>query len=77
MIAKYVMTSRGPIIFPDTFMYVEFSKFKPSSAGQVIIDKDGIMTFGDSLSLNLKPKENDDALIARAFGIKKIKWSGE
>jgi hypothetical protein len=38
--AKYVMTDRGPIMFPDSFEHREFREFNPSSAGKVIIDED-------------------------------------
>lgn len=70
MIAKYIMTDRCPIIFPDTFAHEKFIDFKPISAGQITIDKDKIVTTGYSLSLNLRSEENDNKLIAYAFDCK-------
>lgn len=71
MIAKYVMTDRGVIIFPDTFLHSEFSKFKPLSAGLVIIDEDYVKVYGESISLNLKPNKGDEEIILSSLGIKK------
>lgn len=70
MEAKYVMTDRGPIMFPDSFEHREFRGFNPSSAGKVIIDEDNVITVGNSLTLGLKSKKNDAVLISYAFGIK-------
>jgi len=75
MKAKYVMTGKGPIIFPDSFNHKDFAQFKPMSAGRVEVDVllpvergiKAVSTFGESVSLKLKPDKLDAELIARAF----------
>ncbi len=69
MFAKYVMTEIGPIIFPDSFNHDHFSFYKPTSAGHVIIEDDEVITFGDSLSLQMKSDKSDAEKIASAFRI--------
>jgi hypothetical protein len=70
MKAKYVMMDKGPIIFPDSFSHDEFVSPHIKSAGQVMINGDEVAVFGESMSLNLKPKDGDAALIKLAFEIR-------
>jgi len=77
MNAKYIMTDRGPIIFPDTFLHSAFKSFHPTSAGMVMISADNVTTYDKSLSLKLEPDVDDADMIRFFFGIgdreKKIK----
>ena len=69
MQGKYVMTKRGPVLFPDTYLHVNFKSMNPVSAGMFSV-KDGVVeVFGKSLSLNLEPEPRDASEIARVFGI--------
>ncbi len=69
MRAKYVMTDKGPILFPESFKHEEFKGFKPSSAGFVLIDLIAY-TFGASGSLRMVPDPGDQLSIEKAFDIK-------
>jgi len=68
MQGKYVMTKRGPILFPDTFLHANFKSLKPVSAGMFSVKDGEVEVFGNSLSLGLKPRSQDAAEIARIFG---------
>jgi hypothetical protein len=68
---KYVMTSSGAILFPDTFNHSDFRFVNPTSAGRFTImrdDKDDISVHvhGDSLTLELRPA-SDDAVKIKCF----------
>lgn len=69
MVAKYVITSKGPIIFPESIQHSEFKHLNPTSAGQVFFhaDKDivKVLCVGESLSLRLKSDPGDAAIITR------------
>jgi hypothetical protein len=67
MKAKYVMTDKGPILFPPSFNHKEFTLFNPISAGWVDIDHTGAETFGVSVGLGMKPSTYDSILIQEAF----------
>ena len=67
MIAKYVMTNAGPIIFPDSFKHSDFLCFKPTSAGSVRIADCGVWVHGGSVSLNMQTRKEDAILISKAF----------
>ncbi len=70
MKAKYVMTDKGPILFPESFRHEEFRRFYPISAGFVSIPDCGhAQTFGASVSLHMGIYPGDDSLIERAFDI--------
>lgn len=74
---KYVMSSAGPILFPDTFNHSDFWFAKPVSAGRFSIVEEGdfevsVYVFGDSFSLGLKPREGDAAIIKRLFGLSAV-----
>ena len=69
MRAKYVMTSKGPILFPETFGHDDFLIFEPISAGFVIITDNSCHTYGKSISLNKEPDTYDSTLINMAFEI--------
>ena len=70
---KYVMTDKGPILFPESFKHSEFRRFDPISAGFVGIEirydgeKSFLRVFGKSESLKMEPDCNDVFLIERAF----------
>lgn len=57
------------IIFPDVIEHSKFSNFKLVSAGFCYIDSDKskISCFGESVSLNLKSKEDDSEWATRHF----------
>lgn len=57
------------IIFPVRFEHQHFQAFCPTSAGQVLIDGDGVTTFGESITLKMKFDKSDAEKIASAFGI--------
>lgn len=65
---KYIMTSRGPIIFPNNFNHSDFKNIGPDidlkSAGIVVCDigedcKVHAVTVGSSITLGLYAKEED------------------
>lgn len=71
---KYIMTSRGPIIFPNNFNHSDFKTIGPDielkSAGTVTAWLDpaqGVqcITNGESFTLGLHSSEEDGADIAR------------
>jgi hypothetical protein len=67
MRAKYVMTDKGPILFPQSFDHVEFAGFKPTSAGFIDCDDEAYRTHGRSISLGMEPNGMDAYLIEKAF----------
>ncbi len=69
MKAKYVMTDRGPILFPQSIPHDAFRTFKPISAGFVDIDIENgkYAAYGKSHSLDLVSKKIDSVLIESAF----------
>ncbi len=68
MRAKYVMTDKGPILFPESFRHDEFKRFRPTSAGFVGLGSP-VITFGKSESLKMEPNSADGCLIEVAFDI--------
>lgn len=71
---KYIMTSRGPIIFPDNFNHSDFKNIGPNieleSAGTLTAWLDpsqGVqcITNGESFTLGLRSRESDGGDIAR------------
>jgi hypothetical protein len=61
---KYVMTQIGPILFPGSFAHADFKAFAPTSAGFVEIGRDGsVFTYGESVSLKLRPDSQDETKI--------------
>ncbi len=66
MRAKYVMTDKGPILFGPAYKHSDFAHLKPTSAGFVNLDG-GPTTYGESMSLNMAPGEDDAAIIESCF----------
>lgn len=68
---KYIRTNKNQIIvFPEYHQHSEFKKFEPISAGFISIgynDKKEIdcKCYGESVSLNLKSKDDDTILAKR------------
>lgn len=63
---KYVISSQGPVLFPDTFNHSDFVHMNPTSAGKFLISRNtrgkvSVMVYGDSFTLGLK-SDKDDAL---------------
>ena len=69
MLGKYIMTKRGPILFPGTFMHDEFRKFEPESAGFFMIHEDKVIAHMESAGLNMRSKPEDKDKIREAFDI--------
>jgi len=77
---KYVIVEKMcmevPIIFPDNILHDTFKDMKPISAGKFEIAYDGknhkfiFEAYGDSKSLNLKPRPEDKDIIQHAFEFK-------
>jgi hypothetical protein len=67
---KYVITEHGVIIvFPEIIQHSRFRNFNPISAGFISfgLNESGNPTcscYGDSFSLNLKSRPEDDTVIA-------------
>jgi len=67
---KYVITEHGEIIvFPELIQHSTFRNFNPISAGFIYfgLNEDGNPTcscYGDSVSLNLKSRPEDDTKLA-------------
>lgn len=65
---KYVMIDIKPILFSNMMQHKEFKHLNPTSAGFCRISEreDGdfaVITYGESVSLSLKPKDQDARLI--------------
>ncbi len=68
MHGKYIMTGRGPILFPESFRHDDFKEFHPTSAGFFNAEDRIVATWGESLTLKLKPVLMDKEIIQSAFG---------
>jgi len=68
---KYVMTENNVIIvFPELLQHSDFKHFNPISAGFISfgVNKDGnhsCSCYGESISLGLKSRPNEDTIIAK------------
>lgn len=65
---KYVMIDIKPILFSNMQQHKEFKHLNPTSAGfcRISEKEEGgfvVITYGESISLNLKSKEQDAILI--------------
>ena len=66
MKGKYVMTDRGPILFPDSFGHQEFAWASPTSAGKFFVGN-LVTVSGKSIGLGLASNKKDERLIEEAF----------
>lgn len=71
---KYIITSRGPIIFPDSYNHSDFKDIGPNnvmeSAGAFAgaVDKDGVLrvaAVGGLMTLGLHTKPTDSEKLER------------
>jgi hypothetical protein len=62
---KYIMTSKGPIIFLGSLSHVDFKHFNPTSAGfvSIDIDKKEAKAIKSSFSLGIGPGGNDSDIL--------------
>ena len=70
---KYIRTDSDRIVvFDDNFNHVDIANIvdydNVVSAGFCIVAKNGIMVHGESLSLKLKPLEDDAKVIGKFLG---------
>lgn len=64
---KYVMTRRGPIIFPEAITHSEFKRFGPKSAGFISLNGGSISAYGESVSLKMKSTPEDSMKLKIMF----------
>lgn len=69
MRGKYVMTEKGPVLFPATILHASFKKLNPSSAGMFLVTDAGVKVYGRSDSLELEPEFDDADRIGRLFEV--------
>ena len=67
MKVKYVMTEKGPIIFPESFNHNDFGRFCPTSAGFVQIETASVHAYGSSVSLKMGYVDTDTSQIENLF----------